>query len=134
MLADVDVGRRAEIERLRRQCDGARRVWVIHNLAETARAPTPLTWDILRRFMSGSGDGFGRMYRDFGYRPTREVLDDGFLELICGHVYADPERLAQLFWDGMPLTYDVEAIVKDRRVLDRAPSRFDPERLDGRFF
>lgn len=133
VLADVDVGRRAEIERLRRLCGGARRVWVIHNLAETARAPTPLTWDILRRFMSGGG-GFGRMYRDFGYRPTREVLDDGFLELICGRVYADPERLAQLFWDGMPLTYGVEAIVQDRRVLDRAPSRFDPERLDGRFF
>lgn len=67
-----------------------------HNLRETLRAPTPLTWDIVRNFMSGSG-GFGLMYQDFGYRPSAEVCEHGFLELICGRIYADPERLSQLF-------------------------------------
>jgi len=114
VAADVEMGRRAEIERLRVLAGGRRRVWVVHNLSETLAAPTPLTWDVTRRFMSGSG-GFGLMYRDFGYRPSQRVCDDGFLELICGRIYADPERLAQLFWGDTPLTYDLDAILEDRR-------------------
>ena len=62
--ADLDEGRRRdglttdvreEIRRLRGMTKGRRRVWVSHNLAETLHAPTPLTWDIIRSFMSGSG-------------------------------------------------------------------------------
>lgn len=129
---DVEAGRQAEIARLRERAAGTRGLWVAHNLGETLRFPTPLTWDITRRLMSGSG-GFGRMYQDLGYRPSREVCENGFLELICGRVYADPERSAQLFWDRMPMTYDRDAILKDKRVLDRAPSQFDPEKVDARF-
>ena len=126
---DVEVGRKEEIERLRGMSGRAqrrtpdrfqqartvshkrgsaqsrkaeplltRRVWVTHNLGETLRAPTPLTWDIVRHFMSGDG-GFGRMYQDLGYRPAPVVRTEGFLELICGRIYADPERQAQLFYE-----------------------------------
>ncbi|MCX8038202.1 MAG: hypothetical protein N3D11_14335, partial [Candidatus Sumerlaeia bacterium] len=69
----------AEIERLAKRAAGSRRVWVVHNLGETLRAPTPLTWDIVRAFMSGDG-GFGRMYQDFGSRPGARVHTEGFLE------------------------------------------------------
>jgi phosphoenolpyruvate synthase/pyruvate phosphate dikinase len=114
---DMEAGRQEEIARLRalaaadasRRSGGKRRLWVAHNLGETLPAPTPLTWDILRHFMSGAG-GFGLMYRDFGYRPSAEVRQHGFLELICGRVYADPARLAELFWEGMPLVYDLAAV------------------------
>ena len=129
---DVEVARREEIERLRALADGRRRCWVVHNLAETLAAPTPLTWDVIRRFMSGSG-GFGRLYRSLGYRPSRRVCDEGFLELICGRIYADPQRLAELFWDGMPMTYDVRQLLDDPALVDQAPTRLDPNRADGRF-
>lgn len=130
---DVEVGRREEIERLRAMSsDGRRRCWVVHNLAETLRAPTPLTWDVVRRFVSGAG-GFGRLYRDLGYRPSPRVCAEGFLELICGRIYADPQRLAELFWDGLPLTYDVEKLLEDPSLLDAAPTKFDANRADGRF-
>jgi len=132
VVEDVEIAREEEIFRLRSLADGRRRCWVVHNLAETLRAPTPLTWDVVGGFMTGSG-GFGRMYRQFGYRPSRRVCEEGFLELICGRIYADPERLAELFWEALPLTYDVQAVLADRGLLDRAPTRFEPNRADGRF-
>ncbi len=132
VLEDVEVGRKEEIYRLREQAGPHRRVWVTHNLGETLPAPTPLTWDIVRGFMSGDG-GFGRMYKDLGYQPSAEVCRDGFLELIAGRIYADPERAAKLFWDGMPLCYDLDAVARDPKVMDAAPAKFDPARADGKF-
>ena len=129
---DVEEGRREEIERLRALARGKRRVWVVHNLAETLRAPTPLTWDVIRHFMSGDG-GFGRMYQYLGYRPGAEVRREGFLELICGRIYADPERAAGLFFDAMPLAYKVEEVRENPALLETAPTTFDPERADARF-
>jgi len=132
VLEDVEVGRQQEIRRLRELAGPHRRVWVTHNLGETLPAPTPLTWDIVSEFMSGNG-GFGRMYRDLGYQPSAEVCREGFLELIAGRIYADPERAAKLFWDGMPLCYDLDAVAKDPKVMDAAPAKFDPARADGKF-
>jgi hypothetical protein len=118
---DAQAARSEEIARLRALAGGRRRLWVAHNLGETLATPTPLTWDIVREFMSGSG-GFGLMYHDLGYRPSAEVGEHGFLELVAGRIYADPERLAQLFWGGMPLAYDLRAVRADRSSLDRAPT------------
>ncbi len=129
---DVELAREEEIFRLRTLASDRRRCWVVHNLVETLRAPTPLTWDVVRGFMSGSG-GFGRMYRQLGYRPSARACREGFLELVCGRIYADPDRLAELFWDAMPLTYDIEKLLADPALLDHAPDKFDPNRADGRF-
>ena len=124
---EVEPARREEIERLRALAAGGRRVWLAHNLGETLPAPTPLTWDIVRSFMSGDG-GFGRMYRNFGFQPGTQVCDEGFLELICGRIYADPGRAAQLFWKDMPLDYDVEALLAGRTTLEAPPTVFRAER------
>jgi pyruvate,water dikinase len=132
VAADVEAGRVAEIERLAALCGGRRRIWVAHNLGETLAAPTPLTWDIIRHFMSGAG-GFGRFYHDLGYRPSLQVCEEGFLELIGQRIYADPERLAQLFWGKGPLHYDLEAVLADNALLDQAPMKFDPNKADGKF-
>jgi pyruvate,water dikinase len=130
---DVEPARQAEVERLlAAQQPGEPRCWIAHNLSETLRFPTPLTWDVVRRFMSGAG-GFGRLYRELGYRPSPRVCEQGFLDLICGRIYADPERLAELFWAGMPLAYDVNELLADRSLLDRAPTKFMPERADTAF-
>ena len=132
VLEDVEVGRKKELYRLRELAGPHRRVWVAHNLGETLPAPTPLTWDIIRGFMRGSG-GFGLMYRDLGYQPSPEVFRDGFLELIAGRIYADPERAAKLFWAGMPLCYDLDAVVRNPKIMDAAPTTFDPFRADVKF-
>ena len=132
VVGDVEPGRLAEIERLGALSTGRRRIWVAHNLGETLSAPTPLTWDIVRRFMSGTG-GFGRFYHDLGYRPSPQVCEEGFLELIGQRIYADPERLAQLFWGKSPLQYDLEAVLADKTLLDQAPMKFDSNKADGRF-
>lgn len=130
---DVEPARLAEIERLRGLAGSGRRMWVAHNLGETLRAPTPLSWDIVRRFMSGAG-GFGRFYQDLGYRPAPQVCTEGFLELVGPRIYADPDRVAQLFWGESPLGYDRDALAKDTAILDQAPTFFDPDRADGTFF
>ena len=129
---DVEVAREEAIEMLDTIAGDEHRVWVIHNLAETLPCPTPLTWDIIRDFMKGDG-GFGRMYQELGYSPSDAVRENGFLELICGRIYADPERMAQLFWGDMPLVYDVDQVVSDPRKLEQAPDNFDADRVDGRF-
>jgi pyruvate,water dikinase len=128
---DAEVAREETVLHLRRLAGKKQRLWVTHNLRETLRAPTPLTWDIVRNFMSGSG-GFGLMYQDFGYRPSAEVCEHGFLELICGRIYADPERLSQLFWDGLPMSYDLAAVLRNKNALDRAPTKFDAAKADER--
>jgi pyruvate,water dikinase len=124
--------RAGEITRLQALAGSRRRFWVAHNLGETLNHPTPLTWEIIRQFMSGDG-GFGRLYRDLGYRPAREVCVNGFLELIAGRIYADPERAARMFWAGWPMSYDLEALRRDPNAMNLAPTKFDPEQMDGRF-
>jgi len=129
---DVEVGRIEEIARIKMLSKGKRSVWVAHNLSETLPAPTPLSWDIVKHFMSGSG-GFGMLYKDLGYKPSKKVCEDGFLELICGRIYADPDRVAQLFWEGLPMTYDLQAIIKDKSLLEAAPNKFDAEKTEPDF-
>lgn len=129
VLEDVEVGRKKELYRLRELAGTHRRVWVAHNLGETLPAPTPLTWDIVRSFMRGDG-GFGHMYRDLGYRPCPDVGRHGFLELIGGRIYTDPGRAAKLFWSSMPLCYDLDAVAKNPRLLESAPTTFDPFRVN----
>jgi pyruvate,water dikinase len=132
-VRSADAGRVAdEFTRLKQLAKSGRKLWVLHNLAETLPAPTPLTWNVVRRFMRGDG-GFGRLYQSLGYRPSRRVRVEGFLELIGGRTYADPDRLAEFFWDGLPLAYDLDALAADPSLLDRAPPGFDPDRATSRF-
>ena len=132
VIRDTEVGRQEEIRRLRELAGDREKVWIIHNLGETLRFPTPLTWDIVRHFMSGSG-GFGLMYQDFGYVVSDEVKEKGFLELIAGRIYADPDRLAQLFWGGIPMGYDLDLLRRDKSQMDRPPNRFFADKADETF-
>jgi len=83
--------------------------WVRHNIGETLPHPPPVTWSVIRRFMSGSG-GFGAMYRRVGFEPSAEVCNDGFLDLIGGRVYMDLSRAPDLFFEGFPYTYDLDLL------------------------
>ncbi|MCK4283184.1 MAG: hypothetical protein KAX44_02620 [Candidatus Brocadiae bacterium] len=129
---DAEEGRKEEIARLRDAVGDGHRVWIVHNLAETLPVPRPLTWDIMREFMSGDG-GYGLMYKDFGYRPSGRVREEGFLELICGRIYTDPDRASELFWEGLPVKYDSDEILENPAVLEAAPAKFDAARADQKF-
>ena len=50
---------------------------VVHNISETLPHPTPLTWSVIKRFMSGAG-GFGAMSRQAGFEPSPAVAGTGF--------------------------------------------------------
>jgi len=95
--------------KLREWKDEGRGDWVRHNLSETLPHPTPLTFSVVRRFMSGDG-GFGAMYRQIGFRPSPSVCRDGFLDLIAGRIYMDLSRGPEMFFEHFPFAYDVDRL------------------------
>ncbi|HEY2786430.1 MAG TPA: PEP/pyruvate-binding domain-containing protein [Fimbriiglobus sp.] len=111
-----------EIDRLRALANGKRTLWIAHNIGETVFHPTPLEWDVWSQFLSGSG-GLGTLYRGLGYRPP----PGGFLEIIAGRVFADPQREAEFSGFGLPLTIDLDAVAKDQShvapTVDRTKMR-----------
>lgn len=122
----VDRFRDTEIDRLCALLNNGR-VLVRHNLAESLPAPTPMTWTIVRRMMSGAG-GLGRLYRMLGYSPGRQVCSEGFLELVAGRPFADPDRLVQLFATEWPLCHDYDSLKTEPHRLHEPPRHFDPDR------
>ncbi|YCM45028.1 PEP/pyruvate-binding domain-containing protein [Verrucomicrobiaceae bacterium 227] len=102
------------------QLESGRGPWVRHNLDETLQFPTPLTWSLLRRFMSGKG-GFGTMYTEVGFKPAESVLEEGFLELIGGRIYMDCARMPEMFAENYPFAYDVELLRMDPDAAQQPP-------------
>ncbi len=127
ILRAVPRVREEEIKRLEKLAAGRpKAAWAMHNLAETLMAPTPLTWDIVGKgFM---GNGFIQLYRALGFVPSARVSKEGFLELIAGRIYADVERSAELFFDDLPMEYDLDGTARASEVLLAKPSKFNVER------
>ena len=95
--------------------------WALHNLAETFPFPTPLTWSVMSRFMSGSG-GFGAAYKRLGFTPSARVCCAGFLELILGRPYVDLSRAPELFGADFPFAYDLDLLASDPETVHSPPS------------
>jgi len=114
-----------QLSQTREQLRAAKRLghgdWARHNIAETLPHPTPLTWDVVRRFMSGDG-GFGRMYREAGFEPSPEVRRDGFLDLVAGRIYMDLSRASEMFFEGYPYAYDPELLARDPNASQSTPT------------
>lgn len=104
---------------LRGALEQGRGPWVLHNIGETLPHPTPLTWSVIRRFMSGSG-GFGAMYRQVGFEPSAKVSEAGFLERIGGKAYMDLSLAAEMFFEGFPFKYDLE-MLRDNPDAGQSP-------------
>lgn len=126
---DVPIARCDEIERLTKLVGSEKRAWALHNLGETLPTPTPLTWDFIGGFMNRGG--FIQLYRDLGFMPSARVQREGFLELICGKIYACGQRSAELFYDDYPLDYDLSDGHAEN--LLGPPSKFNFERAGGGF-
>ncbi|MCP4375184.1 MAG: hypothetical protein GY794_03245, partial [bacterium] len=95
--------------------------WVRHNIGETLPHPTPLTWSVIRRFMSGDG-GFGAMYKQVGFEPSETVCQDGFLELVGGRIYMDLSRAPEMFFEAFPFTYDLDLLQSNPDAAQGPPT------------
>src|SRR5262249_30297054 len=79
--------------------------WTGCNLYEVLPEPTPMTWAIVRRFVSGRG-GFGLMYRDLGFDPDPALHDDGVYDLVCGRPYCNLSREPRLHFRRLSFIHD----------------------------
>lgn len=95
--------------------------WVPHNIGETLGLPTPLTWGVIRHFLSGSG-GFGNLYRHVGFEPGPCVQEDGFVDLIAGRIYMDLSRSPEMFFDRFPFKYDPAQLRGDPQAGQSPPT------------
>jgi pyruvate,water dikinase len=120
--------RREEIAAAAALAEPGGTVWARINLSETLPAPTPMTWAIVRRFMSGKG-GFGLMNRDLGFRPAAALDEVGVFDLIAGRAYCNLSREPRMSSSWLPFVHPFAALkAAPHRALDPQPVR-DTSRL-----
>ncbi|MCC5846897.1 MAG: hypothetical protein JJU29_02300 [Verrucomicrobia bacterium] len=116
-------------EQIREGLKAGRGPWVPHNLGETLPHPTPLSWDIISRFMSGAG-GFGNLYRHVGFVPSDEVTREGFLDRIAGRIHMDLSRASDMFFENFPFQYDVDLLRRNPGASQEPPTIPSGSRMD----
>jgi pyruvate,water dikinase len=125
--------RREEIAALKAKIDPNGTVWARFNLAESLPAPTPMTWAIIRRFMSGRG-GFGLMYRDLGFQPHPSVDNDCAYDLIAGRPYCNINRDLRFYAGWLPYEHSFIALKKDPQKAFYPMPRLNVARFGPRFW
>ena len=109
---EIEGLRREEIKALEEKADADGTIWSRFNLSEVLPTPLPMTWAIIKEFMSGHG-GFGRAYRELGFLPSPRIDEEGVLDLICGRLYFNLSREAELYFYGFPLEHNFEQLKRD---------------------
>ncbi len=110
--AEIERLRRLEIESLQKKADEGGTVWSRYNLSEVLPAPLPMTWTLIREFMSGRG-GFGLTCRELGFLPSRRFDEEGFLDLICGRLYFNLSREVEFNFHGLLFEHDFQQLKRD---------------------
>ena len=131
--ASVEKLHQEEIQKLEAYTETHGTVWCHHNLAEVLPAPLPMTWGIVKEFMSGTG-GLGKAYRGLGFHPSQRVDSEGILDLICGRVYVNLNREAELHFDGFPLAHDFNALKQNPQQAMYAQAQTDITRSNASFW
>src|SRR5262249_31208510 len=104
--------REEEIRALAAKAEAGGTVWSRYNLAEVLPEPTPMTWAIVRRFLSRRG-GLGLMYRDLGFDPDPALDEDGIYDLVCGRPYCNLSREPRLQFRQLPFEHPL-SVLKDQ--------------------
>jgi pyruvate,water dikinase len=125
--------RQAEIARLSKMAEPGGTVWSRFNLSEILPDATPMTWSIVRRWMSASG-GFGQMYRDLGYSPDPALADECAFDLIAGRVYCNLSRDSRMQFGSMPYVHDFAKLKKDPARAIYPQPEFKPRRTSLGFW
>ena len=92
-----------------------------------------MTWEIMKKFMSGVG-GLGKAYRDLGFHPSEQVDNEGILDLICGRIYVNLNREAELHFDGFPFAHDFNALKQNPQEAMYAQAQTDITRSNAAFW
>jgi len=112
LTPEMEQLRQEEIATLQKKVEPEGTVWSSFNLSEVLPAPLPMTWGIIKKFMSGRG-GFGLTYRDLGFIPSKDVDEHGVLDLICGRVYFNLSREAKLYFNEFPMEHNFDELRND---------------------
>ena len=131
--ADIEKLRQEEIQRLAAHAESHGTIWSHHNLAEVLPAPLPMTWAVMKEFMSGAG-GLGTAYRELGFHPSQRVNTEGILDLICGRIYVNLNREAELHFDGFPVAHDFKALKENPQQAMYAQAQTDITRSTAGFW
>ena len=129
----VEKLREKEIQRLETLAEAHGTVWCHYNLAEVLPAPLPMTWAIIKDFMSGAG-GLGRAYRGLGFHPSESVESNGILDLICGRIYVNLNREAELYFEGFPFAHDFDTLKQNPQQAMYAQAQTDIKRSPASFW
>lgn len=122
-----------EIAAIQRRIAPGGTIWARYNLAEVLPDPTPMSWAIVRHFMSGLG-GFGQTYRDLGFDPDPGLGEEGFFDLICGRPYVNLSREPRFYFKDFPYRHNFKAMKSNpARALYPAP-KADRSGLSAGFF
>jgi pyruvate,water dikinase len=129
----VEELRQGEIQILEARAEPHGTVWCHHNLAEVLPTPLPMTWGIMKTFMSGAG-GLGKAYRGLGFYPSGRLDDEGILDLICGRIYVNLNREAELHFEGFPFAHDFAALKRNPQQAMYAQAAPDITRSSASFW
>jgi phosphohistidine swiveling domain-containing protein len=133
-MAELEQVRREEIAALAAKARPGGTVWASYNLAEVLPEPTPMTWAIVGRFMSGRG-GYGLMYRDLGWQPDPSLDTEGVYDLVCGRVYCNLSREPLVQYPELPLGYSFADLkAAPHRAIYPQAMGFDRSRATWRFW
>lgn len=125
--------RREEIIALAALAEPGGTVWARYNLSEILPEPTPMTWTIVRRFMSGRG-GFGLMYRDLGFDPDPSLDEVGIYDLVCGRPYCNLSREPKMQYRTLPFEHPFASLKRNPRQALYPQAVLNPARAGWRFW
>lgn len=103
--------RQRAIAALRAEAEPGGTVWSNFNLSEVLPAPLPMTWSLMRHFMSVDGP-MGQAMRALGMMPGGPARE-GAVTLICGRTYFNLSRLVHFYFSGFPFEHSFEKCKAD---------------------
>ena len=130
---ELEQVRREEIALLKARAEPGGTVWSRYNLAEVLPEPTPMTWAIVRGFMSGRG-GFGLMYRDLGFDPDPALDEEGIFDLVCGRPYCNLSREPRMQYRTLPFEHPFAALKANPNKALYPQAVLNPARAGWRFW
>jgi rifampicin phosphotransferase len=134
----LDPGERAEVRAdeiaaLRAKAEPGGTVWSRYILAEILPEPTPMSWAIVRQFMSVEG-GYGLMYRDLGFDPDPLLGSEGIFDLICGRPYCNLSREPRIQYRSLPFEHSFALLKKNPQQALHPQASFNPAKAGWRFY
>ncbi len=130
---DQEKMRAHEVANLKAMAEPGGTVWSRFNLSEILPEPMPMTWAIVRQFMSGKG-GFGQMYRDLGFDPDPALDEIGMFDLICGRPYCNLSREPRMQYQNLPFEHNFAMLKKDPSKALYPQATLNPRRAGMLFF